>query len=52
MDRGAWRTTVHGVAELDMMSDWHFHFLMKQFRLLSLLENGVDLSNSGTKWRP
>ena len=25
MDRGVWRTTVHGVAESDPLSDFHFH---------------------------
>ena len=26
MDRGAWQATVHGVAELDTLSNEHFHF--------------------------
>ena len=41
MDRGAWRTTVHGVAESDMMSDWHFHFLSYET---------ISLTKFGTKW--
>ena len=26
MDRGAWQATVHGVTELDTLSNKHFHF--------------------------
>ena len=54
MDRGTWWATVHGDAKSwTRLSDWYFHFLShEQFRLLSLGENGVDLSNFGTEWRP
>ena len=54
MDRGAWWATVHGVTKSwTRLSNWHFHFLSyEQFLLLSLGENGVDLSNFGTEWRP
>ena len=41
MDRGAWQTTVHGVAELDMMSDWHVHFLSYET---------ISLTKFGRKW--
>ena len=28
MDRGAWQTTAHGIAELDMTERLHFYFLL------------------------